>query len=210
MAERDWFKNDSWDDHIRKEFFTHLGRARKDNRAQYLRIQAVHLQQSRPDVAEELLLFMIANYPDDVQLASAHFQRAEIANAKGDLPKALECLRAVFSQQRRFPHAFTDAHLTFGKLVVENALVGLYDEAETLLAEFGEHKAFPAQFYWHFGTLAVIVAARGDRKTASQLAAKALEYTALKEGWLRYHKTLGLVEDTSTKFHRGLLELAKT
>ena len=43
----DWFRRKAWTKTDEEEFFTKLNRARKDGRAQYLKIQAIELVQTK-------------------------------------------------------------------------------------------------------------------------------------------------------------------
>ena len=77
----EWFRRTAWTKNDQAEFEARLARARKQNRAQYLRIQASHLMEAAnpklTSAALELLNRMLAEYPSDIQVAQAHVQRAE-------------------------------------------------------------------------------------------------------------------------------------
>src|SRR5689334_20933906 len=80
------------------EFFERLKRARgSGSKAQYLRIQALHLQQVGEPAclraALELLQLMVADYPEAIQLAQAHKQRAECLIAVGERDSGLLAYR---------------------------------------------------------------------------------------------------------------------
>ena len=59
----DWYRRKTWTSTDKEEFFTKLGRARKDGRAQYLKIQAIELVETKNkkllEVAEMLLNKML-------------------------------------------------------------------------------------------------------------------------------------------------------
>ena len=65
----DWYRRKTWTKTDEQEFFAKLARARKDGRAQYLKIQAIELVETEDKtllkVAETLLNKMLTEYPDD-------------------------------------------------------------------------------------------------------------------------------------------------
>lgn len=210
MAKPDWFRNESWNDKIRESFFARLDRCRSNfNKAQYLRIQAVHLSKSHPDAAGELLDLMFSKYPEKSELAMGYVQRAEILINKQQILEAIKWLKMALEQQRCYPNALTRAHLILGKLVVESDLKELFDEAKRVLSEFKKVNAFPIDFYESYGIEAIITFENGEKDFASQLALKAIEMANKNESDFRYHKSLGLVKDKSTKFHKKLLDIMK-
>lgn len=86
MSDRNWFRAERWDDEIAAAFEQRLGRARSHNRAQYVRIQGVHL--SRTDdpayrkVGRDLFRRVLEQYDDD----------------DGEVKGALQCLGASCAQ----------------------------------------------------------------------------------------------------------------
>ena len=79
----DWYRRKTWTKADEEEYFTKLGRARKDGRAQYLRIQAIELVETKDskllDVAESLILKLFSDYPDD------EFERSSSLKTLGHL-----------------------------------------------------------------------------------------------------------------------------
>ena len=65
----DWYRRKTWTKTDEEEYFDRLGRARKDGRAQYLRVQAIELIETKEDnllsVAETLLNKILTDYPDN-------------------------------------------------------------------------------------------------------------------------------------------------
>jgi hypothetical protein len=66
---KDWYRRTTWTEKDEEEFFAKLRRARKDGRAQYLKLQALELVNTRKrtllKVAETLLKKILEEYPDD-------------------------------------------------------------------------------------------------------------------------------------------------
>ena len=69
MVITEWYRRKTWTKKDEEEYFAKLGRARKDGRAQYLKIQAIEFVRTNDpkllDVAETLLKKLFADYPDD-------------------------------------------------------------------------------------------------------------------------------------------------
>src|SRR4051812_44168724 len=84
----DWFRRKSWTETDEEEFFKKLNRARKDGRAQYLKIQAIELVETKDknllEVAELLLNKMLTGYPDD------NFNKGSALHTLGDIYKLRE------------------------------------------------------------------------------------------------------------------------
>lgn len=79
MSITDWFRRSSWTARDREEFDARLQRSRGPaNKAQYLRIQALHLAEAGLHTAAiDLLDKLLREFPCRTELASAHQQRAE-------------------------------------------------------------------------------------------------------------------------------------
>src|SRR5262245_4018263 len=76
-----WYRRTSWSDLDRRAFFDRLARSRtRGNKAQYLRIQAVHLEETgRPALvraALELLDMVVREWPEPSEVAQAYHQQA--------------------------------------------------------------------------------------------------------------------------------------
>jgi hypothetical protein len=98
-------------------------------------------------------------------------------------------------------HAF----IKFGKLVVENKLTQFFDEALAVLEELKlKGIQFPADIYEEFGIRAIIAAQKGEIKKAKELAKVALEAAAKVHSGLRFHPTVGLVQDRESKFYKSI------
>jgi tetratricopeptide (TPR) repeat protein len=206
----DWFRYGDWNEQIESEFEQRLGRSRKHNRAQYLRIQASHLEEAgQPDlvpVALRLLDRMVADYPDQLQLAMAHAQRASCFLRLGNLAAALAAYRDALEAERRFPNARTEAWLDFGWLVVAEGREELYEEARGVLEEFDDLLLFPIQRYKYHAAHALLADRGSDSSIAH--ARRALEAAAAETSGLRYHPDLGLVSDGTPAVHRRIERLA--
>ena len=87
----DWFRRETWTQEDEAEFFKKLNRAKKSNRAQYLRIQANHLYETRNrkllHIAELLAEKVLTDCADfeffNIQLAPTYYLLGNIKKELG-------------------------------------------------------------------------------------------------------------------------------
>lgn len=212
----EWFRKASWSEADQADFYARLKRSRSAGRkAQYLRIQAYHLEETgAPELIVSALTHlerMISEFPEASELACAYTQKASCLRALGQTDKAVACYRRALDTERKNPSRRTRARLEFGRLVCESKLVELYDEALAVLDELRPAGLlFPVDVYEYFGIRALVVAHRGDVPKARQFAEKALEAAAESESGFRYHPTLGLVRDKQTPFFNSVKAIAES
>src|SRR6516165_10699113 len=129
MSQTEWFRRATWTDADREDFNARLKRSRgASSKAQYLRIQALHLAEAdHREGAIELLDRLLAEFPDSIDIAQAHAQKAESLAKLGQTEAAIEEYRAALQRERDFPNVQTNAWLDFGWFVVEKRLTHLYD-----------------------------------------------------------------------------------
>lgn len=210
---KDWYRRTTWTAEDAADFEERLGRARKYNRAQYLRIQACHLEDVGDDTllpaALGLLDRILREYPDETfEIASTYLQRASCLGRLGDVDGQLEALRASLQAEREYPSVGTDAWLEFGWLVATRRMMDSYEEALAVLNEFAETLLFPIHRYKFHGTRALIVKEVGDDQLAREEARLALEAAAAGDSGLPYHPTVGLVEETPDEVQTRLEAIA--
>ena len=198
MKKPDWYRRTTWTPDDQAAFEAHLKRSRTSfHKAQYLRIQATHLQQVGTDsmlhAAVELLDRMIHDYPEASQLSSAWQQRGQCLVDLGRHDEAIEAFRGALQAQRKAPGWRNEAHLDLGELIVQLRRRELYPEAIRALTEFGGEEVFPVSVYRHAVTRALIADAMGESATARGYAQQALAAAAKDESPFRYHRNLGLV-----------------
>ncbi|MGC2186028.1 MAG: hypothetical protein WA637_22350, partial [Terriglobales bacterium] len=190
MGRNDWFCNKKWDAATEAHFNEKLRRAR--DKAQPLRIQAYHLQNTHPKAALALLdrYFALGNHFD---MASAFLSQAEAHLTLGEQEEALRSLEKALRRERDFPNVKTQAWSRFTLLVAERKLGHLYDTALRVLQDNPlSSLSFPIDgFLWN-AAFALIADATGQRKHAAETAAKALEFAALTGSGFRYHADVGL------------------
>jgi tetratricopeptide (TPR) repeat protein len=211
----EWYRKISWTEADQVDFSTRLQRCRSDGtRAQYLRIQASHLQsRGTPEmlVAALGLLERISNeYPQKFELAMTHFQKAECFEALGSVEKAFDSYRSALVVEREFKNMRTMAWLKFGVLAVKKKLSNHYDEALAILDEFKQSLVFPAERYSYFGIIAIVSDQKGDSRTAKECAQKALHAASETNSGFRYHPSAGLVKSPDAIMFNTLKEIAET
>ena len=197
MSKIEWYRRTTWSDADREDFNARLKRSRgARNKAQYLRIQAVHLAASGHHVgAIELLDRLFAEFPERIELALAHSQKAKSLVTLGQMDAAIKEYRAALQAERDFPNVRTNAWLDFGWLVAEKQMTDHYNEALHVLLEFREKcdLKLPATEYRYAAVHAMLADYRGDKALAREFARQALAEAEKHHSGLRYHPTVGLV-----------------
>jgi tetratricopeptide (TPR) repeat protein len=212
MSQTEWFRRATWTDADREDFNARLKRSRgASSKAQYLRIQALHLAEAdHREGAIELLDRLLAEFPDSIDIAQAHAQKAESLAKLGQTEAAIEEYRAALQRERDFPNVQTNAWLDFGWFVVEKRLTHLYDGITKVLEEFrdDDELSFPAIEYRYAAIQALIADARGEKSQARKFAETALAEAAKCHSGLRSHPTVGLVGSERKTFEKRLRALA--
>jgi tetratricopeptide (TPR) repeat protein len=213
MAKPDWFRRTTWTKRDAAEFENQLARSRGANRkAQYLRIQAVHLfetgNMSLTRVALGLVDRLISEFPDPFQLAPALSLRAEALVDLGQPDEALKAYSRALEARRTFPQVGDDGYVGFAELVLALRRRDLYDAALAALEEFADSVQFPIQEFRIAACRALIAAERGDSNDARRWARDALAAAAKSESPFRYHRKLGLVRGVDPVAFQRLKSLA--
>lgn len=212
MTKTEWFRRTTWSDVDREDFNARLNRSRgASNKAQYLRLQALHLGQvGHHTGAIELLDRLFTEFPEKSQLAQAHAQKAESLARIGQTEAAISEYRAALQAERDFPNVRTNAWLDFGWFVLEMQLTPLYDEIVKVTKEFREKVGlqFPATEYRYAAIQALLADYHGDKEQARQFAQQALAEASKDHSGFRYHPTVGLVGSEHETFANRLRILA--
>lgn len=166
---KDWYRRKSWTESDQEEFFTKLKRARKDNRAQYLKIQATEFEETGKtellNAAERLLNQLLDEYPDDSfnKSSSLHIL-GNIYKRRNNLETALAYYKEAVEFEKDYPNVKTQADLDFSDLVVRLEKSEHYSLVEELLNERLKNSLFPVEKHRGYSILAVISNKRGDKK----------------------------------------------
>lgn len=197
---KDWFRRKTWTNTDEEEFFAKLKRARNDGRAQYLKIQAIELVETRKDelldVAEVLLNKVLAEYPEDKSQKSSVLQTlGDIYKLRGNYEKALDYYGQSLDFEKIYPRVITSSYLDFSELVVKTANRSLYETTEALLETKLEDQFFPVVKYKMYSILSIINHENGNLEKAKHYSDLAEKNANAETSGLRYHKFLGVVTE---------------
>lgn len=209
MARDDWYRNKEWTADIEAAFRTKLSKARSQ-KSQYIVIQAGYLAHGYPAAA----LALIDEYfktGDDFDVARAYCVQAEARLSLGRIGEAVVSYKEALDYETRRPGVITTASLDLAKIVAENRLSSEYDfTLEILTTRFKESDfSFPNLRYVWNGSNALIADDLGHHVEAQEFAERALRAAAETESPYRYHRTMGLVKNSSDDFGRRIKRIAR-
>jgi tetratricopeptide (TPR) repeat protein len=209
----DWYRKTSWSAADSDDFERRLARARRESRAQYLRIQAACLFQTGAKelvtAAATLATRVTDEYKDLIQTGQAHQLLGQCYEASGDIAAAIAEFRKAVDWERQMPFVQTDAYLDFAWLVARHGAVDHFPETLELLTRFCERPVFPIQRYRYHGALALIAHARAEIEVARTAARAALDASRETSSPFRFHRRLGLFKPRPDDMHSQLQRLAK-
>ena len=200
----DWYRRKTWTKTDEEEYFAKLGRARKDGRAQYLRVQAIELIETKDknllSVAETLLNKILTDYPDNrIEKSQTYNQLGEIYKLREDYEKALEYFQKSLDFEKEFPNVITSAYLNFSETVIRAEKTELYKEVESLILEKINRDTlkFPIQNYIMYSVMTVISEFKGDLKQGRIYAdlAERNATTQTNSLWNPQKKKFGVVKE---------------
>lgn len=118
----EWYRCESWTRAEEEHFYLKLGRARRDGRAQYLRIQAFHLAECGDfrllDVAESLVNRMLTDFPDKrVEKSRTRCQLGAMYRIRKNNERALRYFKEAIDIEKGFPNVISGAQLNFAECV---------------------------------------------------------------------------------------------
>jgi tetratricopeptide (TPR) repeat protein len=211
----EWFRRTTWTKADAAEFAQRLARARGNSqKAQYLRIQAVHLfDVGKPDlvlVALGLLEQLFADFPDPFQLSAAYSLHADCLVDLGRPDAALQSYERSLTARRNHAGIQDDSYLSYGELILALRRTSLYRAALAAIDEFGGSTPFPVQQYRLAAIRARLTAASGDGVEARRWARIAIAAAAQTESPFRFHRALGVVNGVDPLAHEQLVALAES
>jgi tetratricopeptide (TPR) repeat protein len=175
----EWFHSPSWRQVDRELFEAKLARARRRNRAQYVRIKALSLADSGDTAARaaagELFERIFSEYPDDeLQLTMAHADKARWHRRRGEHDQAVEHYRRAVVLEDALGGIDWGADLDLAELLVERN--ENLDEAQTMLDRAAANGlAFKSQRWRWLATDARLAAKLGRRDRSMASAGAALK-----------------------------------
>lgn len=202
----EWYRGPTWDPAARSDFEQRLHRARAHNRSQYLRIKALALREAGEcNEARELLLRLIAEYPQTIDAASATELLGDIAGEQGRAAEAESWYRRVLRQWPTLNGTSAMVEVSLAELLTIRGGDTRCREAHQLLeSRLDRGSMFDNElFRWHVAH-ARAATQLGDTDTAKRSARTALSLVGRGPRFPR-HPTVGIVhtnEDTLTWLRR--------
>lgn len=211
----EWYRRKSWTKADEHDFFLRLSRARKDGRAQYLKIQAIELMETQDpallSVAESLLNRILIDFPDDrLERSQTLASLGSIYRTRGDAEKAIVYFEKAVAFEKEFPNVIVGAKLDYAEMVVETGRTDRYDEVEhDLLGELSRGGLiFPAELYTIGSVLAIISAYKGNAHKTLEYATLADQNARAKSNtfWNSKKRHLGLVSERRSKLDELVID----
>lgn len=195
----EWYRQKSWSKEEEDYFFNKLGRARKDGRAQYLKIQAIELVETKEEklleVAEFLLNQVLSEYSDDrFNRPGTLVTLGNIYQLRNNHDKAIDYYKQAIDFETIYPQVQTQAYLYFSELVVKYRKTELYEVAENVLMKKMQEALFSIEQYKGYSILSIINNQKHNKVQAKYFAALAEQNANKESSGLRYHKYLGIVK----------------
>ncbi|MCA4899355.1 MAG: tetratricopeptide repeat protein [Bacteroidota bacterium] len=200
----DWYRRKTWTKTDEEEYFTKLGRARKDGRAQYLRIQALELIKTKDinllTVAETLLNKILTDHPDNrFERSSTYNHLGEIYKLRQDYETALGYFQKSLDFEKEYPNVITTSYLNFAETVVRAEKTELYEDVYELLTDkLNENSLkFPNQSYIMYSIMSVISEYKGDLGQANVFADLADKFATKQTNslWNPRKNKIGVVKE---------------
>ncbi|RKR05983.1 hypothetical protein C8C83_5337 [Flavobacterium sp. 90] len=199
----DWYRRKTWTKTDEEEFFAKLSRARKDGRAQYLKIQAIELVATKDKkllkIAETLLNKMLTEYPDD------NFNKGSALHTLGNIYRELEEEKTAIYYYKKtldfeivYPNVQTHAYLDYSELIIKTNETSSFRKVEKILLERQPKLLFPIEKYKVNSILSIINKFNGNKELANLYAELAEQNATAETSGLRYHKNLGVVKERET------------
>src|SRR5258706_6724492 len=173
MGRVEWFRRTTWTPQDAAECQSRLSRSRGDaGKAQYLRIQAVHLAEvGNHKAALSLIEHLLTNHRVEFELAATYIQRAESCAALGDDEEAVVSFRRSLAAKAKHPGVRPGVELAFAWFIALGRRVELYGEVEGLLRQYeGDGLTFPVERFKCAVVRALIAAEQGRHADAKAFA----------------------------------------
>ena len=195
----EWYRKSTWSETDEAEFYEKLSKARKYNRAEYIKIQASTLINTENakllNDAEILLNKIIDEYPNEKsEMSSTLNALGRIYQIRNNFDKAIGYFRESLNFEKLYPNVITNSYLNFSELIVKNQKKEDYDYVQILLLKEVPESLFPVVKYKGYSLLSIINANNGNFQKAKEYEKLAEENANATTTNLRYHKYLGIVK----------------
>ena len=209
MRRENWYRNTLWSAETERKFRAKLARS-KSGRPQYLRIQAGYLAREYPEVSLALIDEFLT-LGDHFDLPTARCIQADAFVSLGRVSDAVAALKLALEWEAEHPRMLSTASMDYPLIVAKYRIVDEYDDALMVLVDRFKPLdfSFPATRYRWNGCQALIRAELGQIDDARHFAALALVAASETQSPFRYHRTVGLVSQTSDEFGLRVKRIAR-
>lgn len=205
----------TWSSEDREAFFARLKRSRdRYSRAQYLKIQSLSLADvGNFNAAEELADIILSDYLDQKsEIEQAMIIKGDCLAERNQFERGIEMyLRAAKFKIQSYPNQECGAWWKFGVAAISTGRVDLFEDLHFIMeSRDRESLIMSDDFFYHFGICAVLSWHRRKNAEARQFAKEAWEFANRENSGMRYHPTLGLVDEgmKQSKFARVVRQIA--
>jgi hypothetical protein len=198
---QDWYRNTNWTPDVAQRFEEKLRRAR--SRDQYLRIQALCLVKSHPDVALSLIDRFFA-LKDPFSSAAALDVKAQALTSLGRVEEAWSTYEEVLLAEEKFPNVKTNAFADMSYLAVTHGLTHHYERVLQILDASTSMLRFPVLGFIYHACRAVIFETQGRAAAADDERTLALELASRRTSGPLYHREVGLVGERESPLLKKL------
>ncbi|WP_298529450.1 tetratricopeptide repeat protein [uncultured Christiangramia sp.] len=194
----EWYRRKSWKKKDKEEFFNHLNRARKYNRAQYLKVQAIELIDTNDpkllEIAKSLLVQILEEYSEENnEISSVLNSLGDIYRKQTNYEKALNYYKKSIDFEEMFPNVRTDSYLKYSELIIKSKQTDKYMFVKELILKHFDSLIFPVEKYKTASILSIINKEEGNIESAAIYKNFAEENANKENSGFRYHKYLGVV-----------------
>jgi len=203
---KDWFRNEIWNESIEKEFFSMLSRARSQ-RDQYLVIQALTLSKRLPQISLKLVDFYFESKKSDFEDIRALQAKADSCLALKNYDQAIESMKNILAIEKLRPNQKTSMFVDYPYFVATHKMKNEYSTSLLVLAERGNEAVFPIQQYKLHAAKSFIHHAQSEIELAKEHAHLALGAAQAKKSGFLFHENLGLVGKEHSSAIKSLRKL---
>jgi tetratricopeptide (TPR) repeat protein len=199
----DWYRIKTWTKDNEANFFARLNHFPKDSRAQYLKIQAIELIETKDKellfVAEGLLNKVLEDYPDNkIETSSVFNALGNIYRIREEHEKAVDYYKKSLDFETCFPNIITTSYLDYSELIIITWKKERFDFVESLLEKKLPGEIFPASKYKICSILSILNKEKGNDEKSKCYADLAEKSANAKTSGLYYHKYLGVVKERNS------------
>lgn len=214
MSKEDWYRNIEWNDQIESEFESRLNRSRGNyHKAQYLRIQASHLLDSKKSKLQEkgveLMERVISEYPEEKFSAIHGIEQLGNFYLKNEsFDKAEEYFRQVIDYYYAETRSGTSgmADLKLCETILKSEQVEKFEEAyEMATVTFkatGGNLFFNSDKYYYAHLLANLCYKMQRKDEAIVFAKTAMELSKITQPQFSRHKKIGIIKIVKEKLEK--------